>query len=73
MDFSLVAQQELTAVAEGPPTQSEPSRTQWGGHWHCPADGESMIEAEGRVVCPACLRQLPPRLIYGLIEFHVHP
>jgi len=32
-----------------------------------------MHEANGQVTCPTCERSMPPRLLYGLVEFHVHP
>jgi len=73
MDFSEVVAAELTAVAQEPPHDPEPSTVRWGGQWHCPADAEPMVEDAGRVTCPRCSRSLPPRLLYGLIEFHVHP
>jgi hypothetical protein len=72
MDFSEKVREELTAVAEQPPTVAAAARVRWGGHWRCPADGEPMVEAEGVVACRACMTQLPPLLIYQLIEFHVH-
>jgi uncharacterized Zn finger protein (UPF0148 family) len=73
MDFSQVARQELTAVAERPPVEPEPSSVRWGGSWRCPADASLMSEADGHVTCPTCDRSLTPRLLYDLIEFHVHP
>ncbi len=73
MEFSAVVHRELTAIAHSPPASAEPTEIRWGGGWRCPADSSLMVEADGRVICPTCKRTLPPRLLYGLIEFHVHP
>jgi hypothetical protein len=73
MDFSEMARRELVSVAESPPRDVGRSRVRWGCSWHCPADATLMNEAEGRVTCPTCGRSMPPRLLYGLIELHVHP
>lgn len=64
MGLSRVVQDELTQIVE--------STIRWGGRWHCPADGEQMVELNGMVICPTCRRCLPGRTLYGLIEFHPH-
>jgi len=63
----------LAAVADNPAQEPQDSTVHWGGRWHCPADAEPMAEQDGRVTCPRCSRALPPRLLYDLIELHVHP
>lgn len=73
MDFSQVVRRELAELVASKPTTSETSQVRWGGSWYCPADATPMNEVEGRVICPSCDRSLPPRLLYQLIEFHVHP
>jgi hypothetical protein len=75
LDMSRKASEELRDVVASVPDRSvaEPGTIRWGGSWHCPADGALMIEAEGVVKCPDCRRALPGRLLYHLIEFHVHP
>jgi hypothetical protein len=73
MDFSEVVHNELLAFVSSPPAQSDRSEVRWGGNWHCPFDATRMQENHGRLTCPACGRSLPPRLLYSLIEFHVHP
>lgn len=73
MDFSEVVHRELELVVASPPQDVARSSVRWGGSWHCPADATLMDEHEGRVSCHTCHRSLPGRLIYGLIEFHVHP
>jgi hypothetical protein len=73
MDFSPIVADELAAVADQPPAEPERSQVQWGGRWRCPADAKPMVEQDGLVRCPRCGRSLPPRLLYGLIEFHDHP
>ena len=71
MDFSGVVRRELKLVAASPPLAAKRSDVRWGGSWYCPADATLMEEAEGRVSCPTCARTMPPRLLYGLVEFHV--
>jgi uncharacterized Zn finger protein (UPF0148 family) len=73
MDFSLAVRDALTEVVVRPAEAGDASKVRWGGTWHCPADATRMIEADGRVTCPSCKRALPPRVIYQLIELHVHP
>jgi hypothetical protein len=73
MDFSEVVAGELTSVVDSAPDPPTPSKVKWGGKWFCPADATRMHELGGIVECPNCRRSLPPRLLYGLIEFHVHP
>jgi hypothetical protein len=73
MDFSVNLATELTAIATHPPQRSTSLTYKVGGSWCCPADGGPMVEAAGRLACPQCDRDLPGRVIYQFIEFHVHP
>lgn len=73
MDFSEVLAAELKALVSDPPRTPVNSEVRWGGPYYCPADGATMAEANGIVMCPTCGRSLTPRMIYQLIEFHVHP
>ena len=73
MDFSIKVAEELAAIVAGPPRVSTPITYKVGGSWHCPADGQPLIESPGRLACPACNRDLPSLVIYQLIEFHAHP
>lgn len=73
MEFSEVAHRELASLVDAPPIDLQPSSVRWGGSWHCPADATLMDEAKGVVRCAACGRSLAPKLIYRLVEFHVHP
>jgi hypothetical protein len=72
MELSQVIQRELEDIVLSPPRPGEPKAIRWGGRWHCPADGERMVEHDGIIRCPTCKRCLPGRVIYGLVEFHVH-
>lgn len=72
MDFSIVLSKELTNLVANAPAAGVPSKVKWGGTWRCPADGTYMTEVDGIVACQACKRSLPPRLLYGLVEFHNH-
>lgn len=72
MDFSQVVGEELMELVANPPTPPTAAHVKWGGSWHCPADGTPMREIDGAVTCDACERSLPPRLLYGLVEFHIH-
>lgn len=73
MDFSPVVAEELKRYVALPPQDVPAASFRWGGGWFCPADAIVMTEVDGRVVCPSCARAMPGRLIYNLVEFHVHP
>lgn len=44
----------------------------WGGRWHCPADGLTMQQEPGGVYCSDCGRRLIGSVIYELTEFNPH-
>jgi hypothetical protein len=72
MALSLSVQRDLVEwvdVGFDPPPSAS---FRWGGIWYCPADGHRVRESDGRVCCPACGRCLTSRLLYELIEFHMH-
>jgi hypothetical protein len=72
MELSQVVASELAEIVRAEPAEPKASTVLWGGEWHCPADGRRMIETDGQVVCPACARNLPPKVLYQMIELHVH-
>jgi uncharacterized Zn finger protein (UPF0148 family) len=72
MGLSQVMRSELEEIVRSPPSRPEAASIHWGGKWHCPLDGERMVEDGGRVQCPACERYLPGRVLYQLIELHPH-
>lgn len=72
MELSRVLRLGLEEVVEVPAGRPDASAIRWGGAWHCPADGEAMVEEDGVIQCVACGRFLPGRLLYQLIEFHSH-
>ena len=73
MDLSPKVAEELATIVAESPRLSKPITYTVGGSWHCPADGQPLIESSGRLACPMCDRDLPGLVIYQLIEFHKHP
>lgn len=44
----------------------------WGGSWHCPADGQVMKREPDGMRCPNCGRRLVGSVIYEITEFNPH-
>lgn len=74
MELSAVAEAALISIAMSEPVSPErpPGAFRVGGVWHCPADGQRMVETSGGIRCPTCTRSLPPGVVYQLVEVHFH-
>jgi hypothetical protein len=73
MDFSKSVRDQLVQFESGVPSFVAPAAHRWGGTWYCPVDGSHMAQVEGAVRCRRCRCVMSGRLLYELIEFHVHP
>jgi hypothetical protein len=72
MGLSQSVRRGLEEIVALPPTLPEPMKVRVGGEWHCPADGELVVEDHGLMQCSVCGRYLTPSIIYGVVEFHFH-
>ena len=59
VDLSPRATGELTQIAERQPeVDPAPAGTRWGVRWHCPSDGERLVNRGAHVRCDLCGHQL---------------
>ena len=72
--LSAHAQSLVERLADDGPAERPRAGTtvNWGGVWHCPADGLVMVPEPGGVRCPACGRRLTGSVLYEIIEFNPH-